>query len=1026
MSYSYILPLTIDHTKVAGELTHFPVLISATIATLKTAANGGHVQNVNGYDIQFFADSALFNPLTYEIESWDATTGAIIAWVRIPALSALADTVIYLAYGDSSITTSRANASGVWAGYRAVYHFGSASTLSLADSTGNGLTLTNTNAVTAGTGKVRGAGSFASASSQYLSFSDAQTHTQLSLSVWVKFNSGADLGTERGCFVANVNSTDTVVAEYNGTYWRCYASTASVVGSSVPDTTVWHHLVVTAANSGNVKLYVNGQLIGQSALPYNLGAVTSVDIGQWGGVYYWNGLIDEARVSTVELSASWIATEYANQNSPSTFVTVGSESSFASNVTSAIASVLIGGFELVTNTLVRGFEITDSINDRLGTCKMSIFGSPADLNTWLIPGATVEVLGSTTTASSAGGGGEFGNIEFGNQTFGGGSPGTSTVRLFYGRVISVAPIGHIVGASGTGYTEFVLTCRNYGDLLDATIITTAVSYAAVTDQAVITALFAAYLPEISTAAVDTVSAISTITFDNISLRQALEQIVNLTGAQFYVDAQKVLQYHSPAATAAPFGISDTPDNVTTFNPLYLPTYLLDFSNGANRVKVIGALSTGGTPITSTRNSTTSQTLYGIKSRVLVDRNITTTGQADARGDVELARYATPIQSGTFATFLDGLAIGQLIPVTLNSLNVSGSFLISKVTRTYPSTDSTKYIVEFGPYQPDLARALRKALTEAVQPPQTPYAIPPPLSITPGSFAATIQPVLIVNSLPTLPNTTYPADSVVILTSDHKLYRNAAGTWTAAVPAVDLTGQVITTQITDGAITTPKITALSITSSLIAASAITSGKVATNAITAGTIAAGAIVAGDGVISNLAITNAMIANATITGAKIANATITNALINDLSADKLTAGTINASVITVSNLSASNIVSGTLNCSLITVTNLSASSITTGTMSASRISAGTMSIGSGSLLVSGSGGTVTLGASGDIDASSNLTVNNIFMRASQVLQVGGTQVLTSRQTGPGVASFSTLGDAQTWCANLLVGLQNHGLLS
>jgi len=48
-----------------------------------------------------------------------------------------------------------------------------------------------------------------------------------------------------------------------------------------------------------------------------------------------------------------------------------------------------------------------------------------------------------------------------------------------------------------------------------------------------------------------------------------------------------------------------------------------------------------------------------------------------------------------------------------------------------------------------------------------------------------------------------------------------------------------------------------------------------------------------IENLAITNSHIANLTITGGKIANATITNAKINDLSADKITAGTITATI-------------------------------------------------------------------------------------------------------------------------------------
>jgi hypothetical protein len=41
--------------------------------------------------------------------------------------------------------------------------------------------------------------------------------------------------------------------------------------------------------------------------------------------YHWNGLFDEARISSIPLSSGWIATEYANQNNPAGFYTVGPE-----------------------------------------------------------------------------------------------------------------------------------------------------------------------------------------------------------------------------------------------------------------------------------------------------------------------------------------------------------------------------------------------------------------------------------------------------------------------------------------------------------------------------------------------------------------------------------------------------------------------------------------------------------------------------------------------------------------------------
>lgn len=64
-----------------------------------------------------------------------------------------------------------------------------------------------------------------------------------------------------------------------------------------------------------------------------------------------------------------------------------------------------------------------------------------------------------------------------------------------------------------------------------------------------------------------------------------------------------------------------------------------------------------------------------------------------------------------------------------------------------------------------------------------------------------------------------------------------------------------------------------------------------------------------IADLTITNSKIGNLTITGSKIANATITNAKISDLSADKITAGTISATISIISPLITGGTITGAL---------------------------------------------------------------------------------------------------------------------
>lgn len=139
--------------------------------------------------------------------------------------------------------------------------------------------------------------------------------------------------------------------------------------------------------------------------------------------------------------------------------------------------------------------------------------------------------------------------------------------------------------------------------------------------------------------------------------------------------------------------------------------------------------------------------------------------------------------------------------------------------------------------------------------------------------------------------------------------------------------VATGNIQDAAITNAKIGSLAVSSAQIQDAAITSAKIADATIVNADIANATITGAK--IANATITNANIANATIGTAQIANGAITTALIGTaaigttqiadgsitdakivgLTANKITAGTIDASIITVTNLRADNIVAGSL---------------------------------------------------------------------------------------------------------------------
>jgi hypothetical protein len=69
---SHRRPILINHTKVPNtDQVNFAVPISGVYSFLANVANGGEVQNTNGYDIIFTSDCAGLQQLNHQIESYD-------------------------------------------------------------------------------------------------------------------------------------------------------------------------------------------------------------------------------------------------------------------------------------------------------------------------------------------------------------------------------------------------------------------------------------------------------------------------------------------------------------------------------------------------------------------------------------------------------------------------------------------------------------------------------------------------------------------------------------------------------------------------------------------------------------------------------------------------------------------------------------------------------------------------------------------------------------------------------------------
>jgi len=342
MAFSFKRSITIDKTKVPNtNRADFPVLISGTYTYLKTTGNGGDVQNANGYDINFFSDSALTTLLDWETERYIATTGEVIYWVKVPTVSTSVDTVIYMAYGDSGITTDQSDAVNVWDGnYKGVYHLPDGSSLTANDSTTNANNGTVTNA-TAATGQIGGGANF-DGSGDYIDMgnnSSLDGGGNITMSAWIDVNnfpsgtigpiihkdgSGFD-----ACYELRLNDNSGPVLEAGSYDGSDHFVTWSITGWS----TGVKKMIHGRWDGTNWEVFLDGLSKASSAT--GTGTVTGTGtlwVGKSYGSRYLDAILDDIRISMTARSDDRILTEFNKQSSPSTFYAVSSPLSSGTTV----------------------------------------------------------------------------------------------------------------------------------------------------------------------------------------------------------------------------------------------------------------------------------------------------------------------------------------------------------------------------------------------------------------------------------------------------------------------------------------------------------------------------------------------------------------------------------------------------------------------------------------------------------------------------------------------------------------------
>jgi len=333
--WNYRKEITISNANVDSNLTNFPLLVKLS----NDAGVGSHISDTtNGYDIRFTDSSG--NLLSYERESFSVTSGSAtgVFWVKVPIISSSADTIIYMYYGNSSASDGQ-DKTAVWdSNYKSVWHMANSASPAT-DSTSNVKNANQAGGVTFGaTGKIGKAVGFDGLDDYLQPGSVSTTVTNnFGLSAWVNpavlpqlghifengFNNGWGIGISNGSFSDTTGSK--LNALYGGVAWIDS-------GYTFISPNAWYYVSLIRDN-GTAKFYVNGtQTTSVSPyLGYTPTTPTSTIFGRRqnqspASARYFNGFIDEVRVSNIARSDAWLEFEYHNMADSGNNLTFGAES----------------------------------------------------------------------------------------------------------------------------------------------------------------------------------------------------------------------------------------------------------------------------------------------------------------------------------------------------------------------------------------------------------------------------------------------------------------------------------------------------------------------------------------------------------------------------------------------------------------------------------------------------------------------------------------------------------------------------
>jgi len=403
-NWLYRRKITIKATAINSGQTNFPLLIDITDTNFTSLAQPSGIDFV-------FAD-ATQKKLNHEVEYYNSSSGHLIAWVSIPFLSSVQNTVLYLYYGNP-VAIDQQNPSAVWdQNFTMVQHMNQGNGTNF-DSTSNGNNGTpSSTGVVGATGEIDGAESF-DGKVGYVLIPDSPTLAGYSqgftASFWTEFNDVSRRQTLLSKFNQSSTTSRSWFIEFSPTNGLgLFASSDGATyaewhtPSFKPAVGVWYHITIVWKTNSVPQFYVNDQqlsVLGSSKISQifsNVGIPLAIGTSTYTSGRQFNGTIDEIRLSNIPRSPGWIQTCYNIEADATAIYTLSAQETFAA------AGLALANPSPSDGAIGVGFNpvLTIAANDYQGnlmniTFRSNATGSWKDLGTYTNVGNGVYTLSVT-------------------------------------------------------------------------------------------------------------------------------------------------------------------------------------------------------------------------------------------------------------------------------------------------------------------------------------------------------------------------------------------------------------------------------------------------------------------------------------------------------------------------------------------------------------------------------------------------------------------------------------------------------